>query len=201
MESRKVTELLKRILPLSVVQRLQQGQSMIADAHDEVTLLFAVRRVKPPTPTHPHTHMHHLLLPSALGGFDTAIAPRAQCHPCFSLVGTLTRSFPLYSARVDRAAILSTTSPAPTPLQPIPSQDDGRLAMAWRITTGFGPLIHCSPASPPPQDVAGWLAEQSLSARNTADVVTALNEMYGAFEKLLLQHQVFRWGARGGREE
>ncbi|EFJ46446.1 hypothetical protein VOLCADRAFT_93268 [Volvox carteri f. nagariensis] len=41
MESRKVTEMLKRILPMSVIQRLQQGQSMIADAHDEVTVLFA----------------------------------------------------------------------------------------------------------------------------------------------------------------
>jgi hypothetical protein len=40
----QVTEMLKRILPLSVVQRLQQGQSMIADAHDEVTVLFAVGR-------------------------------------------------------------------------------------------------------------------------------------------------------------
>ncbi len=35
--------MLKRILPMSVIQRLQQGQSMIADAHDEVTVLFAVR--------------------------------------------------------------------------------------------------------------------------------------------------------------
>ncbi|GLI63472.1 hypothetical protein VaNZ11_006446, partial [Volvox africanus] len=82
MESRKVTEMLKRILPLSVVQRLQQGQSMIADAHDEVTVLFA--------------------------------------------------------------------------------------------------------------DVAGWLSSQSLSSRNTTDVVLVLNEMYGAFEKLLLKYQVFR---------
>ncbi|KXZ43376.1 hypothetical protein GPECTOR_92g599 [Gonium pectorale] len=82
MESRKVTEMLKRILPLSVVQRLQGGQSMIADAHDEVTVLFA--------------------------------------------------------------------------------------------------------------DVAGWLSTQSLSSRNTSDVVMVLNEMYAAFEKLLLKYQVFR---------
>ncbi|KAG2487120.1 hypothetical protein HYH03_014233 [Edaphochlamys debaryana] len=82
MESRKVTEMLKRILPLSVVQRLQQGQSMIADAHDEVSVLFA--------------------------------------------------------------------------------------------------------------DVAGWLSTQSLSSRNTSDVITVLNEMYSAFEKLLLKYQVFR---------
>ncbi|GIL91806.1 hypothetical protein Vretifemale_19399 [Volvox reticuliferus] len=82
MESRKVTEMLKRILPLSVIQRLQQGQSMIADAHDEVTVLFA--------------------------------------------------------------------------------------------------------------DVAGWLSSQSLSSRNTTDVVLILNEMYSVFEKLLLKYQVFR---------
>ncbi|PNH10500.1 Atrial natriuretic peptide receptor 2 [Tetrabaena socialis] len=86
MESRKVTDILKRILPLSVVQRLQQGQSMIADAHDEVTVLFA--------------------------------------------------------------------------------------------------------------DVAGWLAAQDLSARNTGDVVMVLNEMYAAFEKLLVKYQVFRCGSR-----
>jgi len=41
MESRKVTDTLKRIMPLSVIQRLQQGQSMIADQHDDVTVLFA----------------------------------------------------------------------------------------------------------------------------------------------------------------
>lgn len=36
MESRKVTDMLKRIMPMSVIQRLQQGQSMIADQHSEV---------------------------------------------------------------------------------------------------------------------------------------------------------------------
>ncbi|GAX79209.1 hypothetical protein CEUSTIGMA_g6649.t1 [Chlamydomonas eustigma] len=41
MESRKVTDRLKKIMPMSVVQRLQAGQSMIADAHQEVTVLFA----------------------------------------------------------------------------------------------------------------------------------------------------------------
>ncbi len=52
-----------------------------------------------------------------------------------------------------------------------------------------------APTAPPsrlPQDVAGWLSSQALSARNTADVVVVLNEMYSAFEKLLLKHQVFR---------
>ncbi|GFH16906.1 uncharacterized protein HaLaN_13426, partial [Haematococcus lacustris] len=41
MESRKVTDMLKRMMPMSVIQRLQQGQSMIADQHAEVTVLFA----------------------------------------------------------------------------------------------------------------------------------------------------------------
>lgn len=40
MESRKVNDTLKKIMPMSVIQRLQQGQSMIADSHEEVTVLF-----------------------------------------------------------------------------------------------------------------------------------------------------------------
>ena len=32
-----MTDRLKQIMPLSVVQRLQAGQSMIADAHEEVS--------------------------------------------------------------------------------------------------------------------------------------------------------------------
>ena len=35
-ETRKVTDRLKQIMPMSVVQRLQAGQSMIADQHEEV---------------------------------------------------------------------------------------------------------------------------------------------------------------------
>ncbi|KAG1665331.1 hypothetical protein FOA52_011744 [Chlamydomonas sp. UWO 241] len=41
MESRKVTERLKSIMPMSVINRLQAGKSMIADQHAEVTVLFA----------------------------------------------------------------------------------------------------------------------------------------------------------------
>ncbi|GAX78845.1 hypothetical protein CEUSTIGMA_g6283.t1 [Chlamydomonas eustigma] len=40
-ESRKLTDRLKAIMPMSVVHRLQAGQSMIADAHAEVSVLFA----------------------------------------------------------------------------------------------------------------------------------------------------------------
>ena len=35
-ETRKVTDRLKQIMPMSVVHRLQAGQSMIADQHEEV---------------------------------------------------------------------------------------------------------------------------------------------------------------------
>ena len=34
--SRKISDTLKRQMPVSVIQRLQQGSSMIADSHEEV---------------------------------------------------------------------------------------------------------------------------------------------------------------------
>ena len=41
-------------------------------------------------------------------------------------------------------------------------------------------------------DVAGFWAPGALGAggRSTAEVVTLMNEMYSAFEKLLAKHQV-----------
>ena len=36
MASRKINDTLKRLMPMSVIQRLQQGSSMIADSHEEV---------------------------------------------------------------------------------------------------------------------------------------------------------------------
>jgi class 3 adenylate cyclase len=40
-ESRRHEELLKQMLPESVIQRLKQGQHLIADEHEEVTVVFS----------------------------------------------------------------------------------------------------------------------------------------------------------------
>ena len=40
-ESRQHEELLKQILPESVIKRLKEGQHLIADEHDEVTVVFS----------------------------------------------------------------------------------------------------------------------------------------------------------------
>ena len=48
--SRKINDTLKRQMPVSVIQRLQQGSSRIADSHEEVSkdriCVFSGRRVR-----------------------------------------------------------------------------------------------------------------------------------------------------------